>query len=220
MSSFLNRARTLLPLLVQITSASTDPMMGSFDVEIRFSQPVTDFTQQDLDVVNGRVTDLAGSGSSYRATIQPAADGTIVVRIPHNTVGQPDASNLGSGLFTRTHASDGTADRPGIDNWNRAAVVEAYTVEFERTEPDPGYTGNTSECVAGGTTQEYRDSVVRRVNWYRQMAGLPTVAEREQYSQAAQQTAMMMSAQGALSHHPEHGLGLLYRSGCSHRSPQ
>ena len=203
MSSFLNRARDQLALSVQIGSAQSGPVAGSFDVEIRFSQPVTDFTQQDIQVVNGTVTSLAGSGSSYRATIQPDADGSVVVRIPENAVGQSNAGNRGTGPLTRTHASDGTAGGPGIDTWNRTAVVEAYAAEFERTEPDPGYTGNTSRCVAGDTSQTYRDSVVRRVNWYRQMAGLSAVAEREQYSQSAQQTAMMMSAQGALSHYPD-----------------
>ena len=203
MSSFLNRARNLFPISVQINSAQSGPVAEAFDVEIRFSQPVTDFTQPDIDVVNGRVTSLAGSGSSYRATIQPAADGTVVVRIPKNRVESPNAGNLDSGPFVRPHTSDGTAGDPGIDTWTRATVVEAYTAEFERAEPDPAYTGDTSQCVAGGTSQEYRDSVVRRVNWYRQMAGLPTVAEREQYSQSAQQTAMMMSAQGDLSHVPD-----------------
>ena len=203
MSSFLNRARDQLALSVQIGSAQSGPVAGSFDVEIRFSQPVTDFTQQNIQVVNGTVTSLAGSGSSYRATIQPDADGSVVVRIPENAVGQSNAGNRGTGPLTRTHVSDGTAGGPGVDTWNRAAVVEAYAAEFERTEPDPGYTGNTSRCVAGDTSHGYRDSVVRRVNWYRQMAGLSAVAEREQYSQSAQQTAMMMSAQGALSHYPD-----------------
>ena len=203
MSSFLNRSRNQLPLSVLITSTHPDPIAGPFDVAIRFSQPVAGFSEGDLEVVNGTVTDLAGSGSSYRATIRPTADGTIVVRIPKNTVGQPDAGNRDSGPFTRTHASDGTGRRPGIDTWNRATVVEAYTGEFERSEPDPGYTGNTSQCEAGETSQAYRDSVIRRVNWYRKMAGLPTVAEREQHSQSAQQTALMMSAQGALSHRPD-----------------
>ena len=202
MSSFLNRARMLLALSAQITSAHPDPVAGSFEVEIRFSKPVSDFTHRDIAVVNGTVTDLAGSGSLYRARIQPAADGTIVVRMPQNRIGQPTA-NRGSVPFIRTHASDGTSGGPGLDTWNRTAVVEAYTSEFERGEPNPGYTGNTSECVAGETSQAYRDSVVQRVNWYRQMAGLPAVAEREQYSQAAQQTALMMSAQEDLSHHPD-----------------
>ena len=220
MSSFLNRARTLLPLSVQITSASTDPMVGSFDVEIRFSQPVTDFTRQDLDVVNGRVTDLAGSGSSYRATIQPAADGTIVVRIPHNTVGQPDASNLGSGLFTRTYASDGGADGPGIDNWNRAAVVEAYTVEFERTEPDPGYTGNTSECVAGGTYTGVPGQcrppgeLVPADGRAPHRGGTGTILPSRSTDRHDD-----VRARGPVPS-PRHGLGLLYRSGRSHRSSQ
>ncbi len=91
---------------------------------------------------------------------------------------------------------------PWIDTSNRAEVLDGYLVEFDRVEPDSGYDGDAASCVAGSTTQEYRDSIVARVNWYRRMAGLGPVSERVDYSTATQDVAMMMSAAGALSHAP------------------
>ncbi len=95
-----------------------------------------------------------------------------------------------------------SAAGPWIDTTDRAAVLAAYRAEFERVEPDPGFAGNVSGCVAGTTSQAFRQSIVQRINWYRRMAGLDVVAERADYSSAAQQTALMMAAQGSLSHSP------------------
>ena len=204
MATFLHRAISRAALSVELESSTGRAVGGSFEVGVSFARPVTGFGLGDVVVVNGRATRLAGSGSDYGVTIVPSAEGTIVVRIPagaaRDGVGNP---NQASGLLVSTLASGGYRDGPGFDVWDREAVARAYRAEFEREQPDPGFTGNVADCVAGGTSQEYRDSVVRRVNWYRQMAGLPTVAEREQYSQSAQQTAMMMSAQGVLSHYPD-----------------
>lgn len=97
------------------------------------------------------------------------------------------------------------ADDPWIDTSDRAEVLEAYLAEFERVEPDSGYTGDVQTCTPGTTSQAYRDSLVQRVNWYRRMAGLGTVTERASYSTATQETSMMMSAQGSLSHTPGAG---------------
>ena len=44
--------------------------------------------------------------------------------------------------------------------------------------------GDVSTCSAGTTSQTYRDSIVQRMNWYRRMAGLDTVAERASYTSA------------------------------------
>ena len=204
MATFLHRAISRAGLSVELESSTGRAVGGSFEVGVSFARPVTGFGLGDVVVVNGRATRLAGSGSDYGVTIVPSAEGTVVVRIPagaaRDGVGSP---NQASGLLVSTLASGGYRDGPGFDVWDREAVARAYRAEFEREQPDPGFTGNVADCVAGGTSQEYRDSVVRRVNWYRQMAGLPTVAEREQYSQSAQQAAMMMSAQGALSHYPD-----------------
>ncbi len=81
-------------------------------------------------------------------------------------------------------------------------MVAAYKTEFEREEPDWGYTGDVDNCVAGTTSQEFRDSVIQRVNWYRAMAGLTTVTENHSFSATAQHAALMMAARRNLSHFP------------------
>jgi len=95
-----------------------------------------------------------------------------------------------------------SATGPWIDTTDRAAVLAAYRTEFDRPEPDPGFTGNIAGCVAGTTSLAFRQSIVQRINWYRRMAGLDVVTDRPGYNAAAQQTALMMAAQGSLSHSP------------------
>ncbi|MDW3221237.1 MAG: S-layer homology domain-containing protein [Acidimicrobiales bacterium] len=97
------------------------------------------------------------------------------------------------------------ANEPWIDTSDRAEVLASYLAEFEREEPASGYSGDVDTCTPGTTSQAYRDSIVQRVNWYRRMAGLDTVTERASYSTATQQTSMMMSAEGSLSHSPGSG---------------
>ena len=89
-----------------------------------------------------------------------------------------------------------------FDTWDREAVRASALAEFNRREPYSGWTGNTGSCVAGTTSQEYRDSIFQRINWYRQMAGvLPTVEDPER-SRKAQGKALIMAAEGRLSHSP------------------
>ena len=107
------------------------------------------------------------------------------------------------------------AEEPWIDTSDRAEVLEAYLAEFEREEPASGYTGDVDTCTPGTTTQAYRDSIVQRVNWYRRMAGLDTVTERASYSSATQETSMMMSAEGSLSHTPGSGWACHTATGAS-----
>ena len=102
-------------------------------------------------------------------------------------------------------APAGANDDPWINTWDRAAVIAAYDAEFDRVEPDSGYTGNPATCTDGTTSAVYRSSVVQRVNWYRRMAGLDTVSERADYTAAAQRAATMMAAEGNLDHNPPAG---------------
>lgn len=112
---------------------------------------------------------------------------------------------------TAASASEG----PWIDTSNRAAVIDAYTAEFERTEPASEYTGDPATCNAGTTSQEYRNSIVQRVNWYRRMAGLDQVSERSAYSTSTQKSSTMMAAEGALSHSPGIGWACYDEAGAS-----
>ena len=193
------------PLWVHLSSASA-PVIDvgvPFEVAVKFERAVDGLDAEDFEVVNGELTAVSGSGSEYRATVLPAAPGTVVVRIARDAVqGREGNSSAASQPLTRTATTGEPARRPGIDTWNRDAVLAAYTAEFDRLEPDWGYTGDVDNCVAGTTSQAFRDSAIQRVNWYRQMAGLGTVTEDAALSESAQQAALMMHAEGKLSHGP------------------
>lgn len=65
------------------------------------------------------------------------------------------------------------------------------------------WTGDISTCSAGDTSSDYKAATLRRINWFRAMAGIPaTVGLDSNYNRKAQQTALMMSAQSSLSHTP------------------
>jgi hypothetical protein len=66
-----------------------------------------------------------------------------------------------------------------------------------------GWNGNLTGCNAGDTSSDFKASVQRRINWFRAMAGLPAaVGFDTTFNSNAQQAAMMMAANQALSHTP------------------
>ena len=89
-----------------------------------------------------------------------------------------------------------------FDTWDREAVMASAVAELNRQEPDHGWTGDVEDCQAGTTSQQYRDSIFQRINWYRQIAGVDPVVENPEFSTPAQHAALIMAAQGDLSHHP------------------
>ena len=85
---------------------------------------------------------------------------------------------------------------------NRAAIIASYQAEFGRVEPESQWTGDTESCNPGTTSTAYQMSVVQRVNWYREMAGLPKVALDSTNTAYAQAAALIGAANKALSHTP------------------
>jgi hypothetical protein len=91
-----------------------------------------------------------------------------------------------------------------VNPTDRAAVIDLYRNVYLASESVPaGWTGNRSDCNAGATSQAYADATLRRVNYYRAMAGLPgSVTLSNAWNNKCQQAALMMSAAGQLSHSP------------------
>lgn len=100
-----------------------------------------------------------------------------------------------------------------LNTRDRAAVVAAYTAEFNRTEPSSGWDGDVNTCRSGTTAGAYQLSVLQRVNWYRSMAGLPDVSYNTALNQNAQDAALINSAEGALSHTPAGSVKCYTQSG-------
>lgn len=89
-----------------------------------------------------------------------------------------------------------------IDVTSRQQVMDSYREEFLRQEPAMEFTGDVSSCIPGTTSMAFQNSVLQRVNWYRMMAGLPSVVYNSANHAAAQAGALISAAQGALSHTP------------------
>lgn len=64
------------------------------------------------------------------------------------------------------------------------------------------WNGDTTSCNAGDMTPEARETTLRMLNLYRWMAGLAPVTSDPDNDQKAQQCALMMTANGMLSHTP------------------
>jgi len=93
---------------------------------------------------------------------------------------------------------------PWIDTSDRTAVARAYAAAFGAREPVLAWTGRHEGCEAGTSDPSFRSATLDRVNYYRAMAGVPaTVAEDAELSAKAQEAAIMMSAEGRLSHEPD-----------------
>jgi len=92
---------------------------------------------------------------------------------------------------------------PWIDTGNRAEVDAAYDAAFDRPAPPILWTGDHDACDAGDSSSELRRETLIRVAFYRAMAGVEaTVVEDPEMSRQAQAAALMMSAEGELTHTP------------------
>lgn len=65
-----------------------------------------------------------------------------------------------------------------------------------------GFTGSERSCNAGSSSAQSRAATLRAINYVRSLAGLAPVTFSATLNARSQQTALMMSAQKALSHSP------------------
>eukprot|EP00049_Salpingoeca_infusionum_P027938 m.35130 g.35130 ORF g.35130 m.35130 type:complete len:544 (+) comp9850_c0_seq1:78-1709(+) len=91
----------------------------------------------------------------------------------------------------------------GIDNFDKVAVTEFFNSEFDGSATSSsGWNGDASTCTAGSTTSSFKNKVLKRVNMYRKMCGLPSVAFDASFHSGCQQHALLTSASGTLTHGP------------------
>jgi uncharacterized protein YkwD len=91
-----------------------------------------------------------------------------------------------------------------IETHNRQLVRQFYnSVYLGSLDTSIGWTGDITNCQAGTTTSEFKDSVLDRVNYFRAMAGVPAaITFNSTFNTKAQQAALIMSANNFLSHAP------------------
>lgn len=88
-----------------------------------------------------------------------------------------------------------------INTANRNSVVAAFRNVYRATPVDMGWTGDVQNCIAGTTSIAYQQSVIDRVSYFRNMTGLPSITLSPSNNNF-QNAALMMAANGQLSHSP------------------
>ncbi len=93
-----------------------------------------------------------------------------------------------------------------VDTSNRLDVLSFYQCVYNASEnyaTNLGWTGSFAGCNAGTTSAAFKDDVRRRINFFRALAGeTATITFDATKSAKAQQSALMMAANSALSHEP------------------
>ncbi len=90
-----------------------------------------------------------------------------------------------------------------IDTNDRALVARTYLDSIEDGAlVNHGWNGSASACRAGTDADSFTAATLESINWFRRMAGLQVVVEDAAASRSAQNAALMMHAQGSLSHYP------------------
>jgi uncharacterized protein YkwD len=113
-------------------------------------------------------------------------------------------AHAGERRAARTTATRTTARWSGsVDVNDRAAVNAAYQKGYAPGLRTPtGWTGDESRCVAGSQSSASRAATLRAINVARSLAGLAPVTFSADLNSRSQQSALMMSINRALNHHP------------------
>ncbi len=89
-------------------------------------------------------------------------------------------------------------------NPERAKALQYYKdLYLASNVANIGWTGDNNGCNAGTTPQSVKDNVLKRIMYFRKMAGLNnTISMNEEQSKKCQQAAFMCRVNGRLDHNP------------------
>ena len=140
-------------------------------------------------------TDMSAGPGSDSASTEPGSSGGVMT-------GGPETSGPGTsgpGTSDTDSTSGSTSGDPPPDE--AAQLCERWN--GDRAQLGEGsWSGAVNGCNKGAMSQDGRDNALRLVNLYRWIAELPPVAEDAAKTGKAQACALMMHANGQLSHSP------------------
>ncbi|MCT7961168.1 Ig-like domain-containing protein [Laspinema sp. D1] len=134
-----------------VTLATTAPSIvnAPFNVSATFSESITGFAANDITVVNGTVSNLTGTGSSYNFTVTPTGDGTITVNVPAGGVTDV-AGNSNTASAPLTLTADITAPTVILATTAAASTVNApFSVSATFSKIVTGFAANDITVTNG-----------------------------------------------------------------------
>lgn len=130
----------------------------------------------------------------------------------YSTPKSPDSPRFSSAalaclLFATASAHAAPPTGFTVDPSSREQPRVLYNTIYQASTGVPsGWTGDVDSGIAGTTSQDFKDAISLRVNYFRAMAGAPaTVTLSDDFSAKDQQAALMMSANRATDHYPPTG---------------
>ena len=142
---------------VVIASAGAFPTKDAFAVTITFSEAVTGFAVEEIEVTEGAASNFSGSGTVYEIEVTPAADyaGDVTVTVAADAA--DDSNGVGNASASKAFAVD--AKGPVLDSATVAGntlvltydeALGAATPDGERVHGDGRAVGQPGGCGAGG----------------------------------------------------------------------
>lgn len=91
-----------------------------------------------------------------------------------------------------------------LDSKSKDSVLTFYKEYYLTSGRVPNqWTGSVANCLAGENSKEYTEATLKRINFYRILAGLsPIVQLVDEFNKKAFRSSLMMEAARSLSHHP------------------
>lgn len=162
--------------------------------------------QDEATSDTGTSTGASSSPVSGPATSGPAGSSDMSTGTGTTGTSEPLTGGLTSGLTEALTGTTGTTGEPGTTGTTGDADAVALLCErwkSDRAQLGEGdWSGSVDACDPGSLSQDGRDNALRLVNLYRFLADLPPVTEDPARSLKAQSCALMMHANGQLSHSP------------------
>jgi len=129
-----NLAATFSSPSAVVSSEESSPTHNSpFAVEIVFSEPVLDFDQEDLEIVNGSVNTFSGADSLYNIDVTPAADGTVSISLDENMAYDP-AGNGNLATNTLEIYYDNLPPIVDVTDIGEAGTLDTLTIEWQSSD--------------------------------------------------------------------------------------
>ena len=189
---------------VTLSSSARPWVFGPFDVTIGFSETVTGFTIDGIDVSsNAKLSGFDESGTGYIVTVNPDTDGTVTVSVPADAARDNDGNpNEASAPLTRNvdirpsappdvvlHAGDGRLVAEwGTPHSDGGSPILRYLIQWRIPGQDWSSSGsamvsseNRAHMITGlenGTTYEVRVAAEDQVgpgHWSAEPSAAPNV---------------------------------------------
>ncbi|WP_421789861.1 Ig-like domain-containing protein [Hyphobacterium sp.] len=134
-----------------ISSTASGTVGGAFDITVTFSEDVAGFTQGEIAVGNGAVSNFQQtSGSTYTATITPAADGQVTVDVAAAVATDAAGNdNTAATQFTITKVSDATPPSVTLSTSATSPVNGPFDVTATFSEDVTGFDGSDLQVTNG-----------------------------------------------------------------------